>query len=42
LDPREEHIHHRLFRENCIVTEEGVYIKDLRVFENRNIEDLVI
>jgi len=42
LDPKQQYIHHRLFRENCVVTEEGIYIKDLRVFANRNLQDVVI
>lgn len=42
LDPKEELIHHRLFREHCYVTEDGIHIKDLRVIANRNIKDLVI
>ena len=42
LDPKEELIHHRLFREHCVVTEEGIHIKDLRVIANRKIEDIVI
>ncbi len=36
LDPKEELIHHRLFREHCYVTEDGIHIKDLRVIANRN------
>jgi CTD small phosphatase-like protein 2 len=31
LDPRRELIAHRLYRDSCIETEEGVYIKDLRI-----------
>lgn len=42
LDPQNKYIHHRLFRDNCIVTEEGLYIKDLRIFANRNLKDVVI
>jgi len=42
LDPHEQYIHHRLFRESCVVTEEGVHIKDLRVIGNRNLEDLLL
>ena len=41
LDPTNELIHHRLYRENCIF-KSGVYIKDLRIFANRRIEDIVI
>lgn len=42
LDPEGEYIHHRLFRESCVVTEEGVHIKDLRVIGNRNIQDVIL
>lgn len=31
LDPKNELISCRLYREHCIHTEEGVYVKDLRV-----------
>lgn len=42
LDPKQEFFHHRLFREHCIVSEEGIHIKDLRILSNRNISDIVI
>jgi CTD small phosphatase-like protein 2 len=42
LDPHQQYIHHRLFRESCVVSDEGVYIKDLRVFGNRNLQDIVL
>ena len=42
IDPKNKLIHHRLYRDNCIVTPEGVHIKDLRIFLNRNIQDIVI
>jgi len=42
LDPENKYIHHRLFRESCVTTPEGLYIKDLRIFANRNLKDLVI
>jgi CTD small phosphatase-like protein 2 len=41
LDPQRQHIQHRLFRESCVQTEEGIYVKDLRVI-NRRIQDMVI
>lgn len=31
LDPKKELISCRLYREHCVHTEEGVYVKDLRV-----------
>jgi len=42
LDPENKYIHHRLFREHCITTEEGLYIKDLRILANRDLKDVVI
>lgn len=42
LDPQNEFIQHKLSRENCIVTKEGLYIKDLRILKNRELRDLVI
>ena len=41
LDPEHAYIHHRLYRENCIMME-GVYIKDLRILGNRPLRDIVI
>ncbi|CAI2359926.1 unnamed protein product [Moneuplotes crassus] len=42
LDPQKELIKKRLYRDSCYETEEGVYIKDLRIFANRNLKDLII
>ena len=41
LDPDTEWVSHRLFRENCFQSRQGVYVKDLRVI-NRKIKDMVI
>ncbi|CAG9322733.1 unnamed protein product [Blepharisma stoltei] len=41
LDPSKELIHHRLYRNNC-VNVEGIYMKDLRIFANRKLKDMVI
>lgn len=41
LDPKNLYIHHRLFREHCYQTPEGMYCKDLRVM-NRDLCDLVL
>ena len=41
LDPTGQLIHHRLYRENCI-EKSGLFIKDLRIFANRRLEDIVI
>jgi len=42
LDPKRELIHHRLYRDHCYSTPDGVFIKDLRIIANRNIKDIVI
>lgn len=42
LDPNHELIEYRLYRDSCMETEEGVFIKDLRIIKNRNLNDLVI
>jgi CTD small phosphatase-like protein 2 len=34
-------VHHRLYRENCVLVK-GMHIKDLRIFSNRKISDVVI
>ena len=41
LDPSGELIHQRFFRDNCI-NMNGIYIKDLRIFGNRKLSDVVI
>lgn len=42
MDPDNEYFQHRLYRETCWKTEEGVYIKDLRVFEGWDLEDIIL
>jgi CTD small phosphatase-like protein 2 len=42
LDPKAKYISHRLFREHCWQTEEGVYIKDLRVLRNRDLANVLL
>ena len=42
IDPEGIYIQHRLYREHCIKTEDNVYIKDLRVFKNRELSDMII
>lgn len=42
LDPQNKFISYRLFREHCIKTKEGIFIKDLRVISNRKLKDMVI
>lgn len=42
LDPEGDLIQKRLYRDSCYETEEGIYVKDLRIFANREMEDLII
>lgn len=42
IDPTKTLIQHRLYRDKCINTQNNVYIKDLRVFKNRDLKDLII
>lgn len=41
LDPKKQWIQHRLYRESCVQSAEGFYIKDLRVI-NRDLKDMVL
>ena len=41
LDPQNRYIHHRLFREHCYQTPEGMYCKDLRII-NRDMDSMVL
>lgn len=42
LDPEGKFISYRLYRENCITSDEGVHIKDLRVLGNRNMKNIFL
>jgi CTD small phosphatase-like protein 2 len=41
LDPTGKLIHHRFYREHCIMVD-GIFVKDLRVLSNRRLQDMVI
>ena len=41
LDPKKEYVSHRFYREKCIQSESGVYIKDLRIFVDRGMHEIV-
>lgn len=32
----------RLYRDHCVETEEGIFIKDLRVLSNRDLKDILL
>jgi CTD small phosphatase-like protein 2 len=42
LDPENEFITFRLFRDHCLQTKEGIFIKDLRIIANRKLENIAI
>lgn len=42
LDPRNNYITFRMFRESCLETEENIFVKDLRIFANRKLKNLVL
>lgn len=42
IDPEKKLIQHRIYRDNCIKTTDNVYIKDLRIFKNRDLKDMII
>lgn len=42
LDPKGELFDFRLYRDSCHCTPQNVYIKDLRIFANQALKDLVI
>ena len=42
IDPERKYIQHRLYREHCIKTTDNVYIKDLSIFKNRDLKDMII
>ncbi len=41
LDPEGRYIIHRLYRNNCIY-KDGVYVKDLRIVNNRSLASMVL
>ena len=42
IDPKKEYIQARLYRQHCFLTQEGYYVKDLRIFGDRDMKDVVI
>ena len=42
IDPEKKFFQHRFYRDSCIATKEGFYIKDLRIFTNRSLKNMVI
>ena len=42
LDQDKDLIQFRMYRHHCVLTEDGNYIKDLRVIKNRDLKDLAL
>ena len=42
LDPEGTLFQFRMYRQHCVQTPEGYYVKDLRVIRNRQMKDMVI
>jgi CTD small phosphatase-like protein 2 len=42
IDENREIIKHRLYRNHCINSKEGIYVKDLRIIADREIKDMII
>lgn len=41
LDPKGQYVSHRLFRDHCHKTNEGFYVKDLRIL-NRDLSNVLL
>lgn len=42
LDPENRYVNYRLFRESCIQTTEGIFLKDLRILANRDLDNMIL
>ena len=42
IDPDNQLIQFRLYREHCFQTKEGIFVKDIRVIRNRLLKDLIL
>jgi len=42
MDPKGIYFQHRLYRDSCIKTTENVYVKDLRIFKNVDMKDMIL
>ena len=42
MDPEKKYFQHRFYREHCILANSNVYVKDLRIFKNRKLKDMII
>lgn len=42
IDPDRLIIKHRLYRQHCVNPVRGVYVKDLRIFKDRDLKDIIL
>ena len=42
LDPNREIFDLRLTRDKCVIASDGRFVKDLRIFANRDLKDIVL
>ena len=42
IDPNNKYIDFILVRDDCMVTRNGFYLKDLRILKDRNLSDVII
>jgi CTD small phosphatase-like protein 2 len=42
IDPENKLFSFRLYRDSCLKTPDGYYVKDLRIFQDRALSDLVL
>ena len=42
IDPNGEYIQHRFYRESCVKEAGGIYVKDLRIFKNVSLKDMLL
>ena len=42
IDPENRYLNLRFYRDSCVQTREGFYVKDLRIFRDRDLSNMVI
>lgn len=42
LDPEKKIIQHRLYRQHCVNAAPGIYVKDLRIIQDRDLKNIVL
>ena len=42
LDPNGDIFDYKFFRDKCLTAPDGRYVKDLRIFKNRDLKDIVL